>query len=215
MTQELTQRQQARLGFTTILDSLISHGVLSTDMIAHYKGFLITNEKHGEENTAKMEWDPLYNHRANTGDPSAINGTRNEMIASAALRVLSDDTVFIETDKTMQVYGRDLKQGKKSFSVKGRIHEALAPGGYLLRLEMSDFKPGQYRIDQIVFVDSDLITFVNYRPLARMCTTIVNNIPKELLKNSLYTKEFETKFPSCSNTYKLQDLWDAYYDAHH
>jgi len=208
--QELTQRQQARAKFEATIIELESYHVLTREMLRHYRTYLAENEKYGETDTSKMQWDPLYNHRAKAGDQSAIEGTRNEMIVSAVLGVLHDAPVHIETDKTMQMYGRDLIQGKRSYSVKHREHEALAPGGFLLRLEKSDFKPGQFRVTKIVYVDDSWITFINYRPLARFCTTIVNNIPVEVNKSSLYTKEFETKFPSDIAIFSLQNVWEAW-----
>lgn len=214
----MTQRQTARAALQATINELNSYHVLTPELNRHYQTYLVESEKHGETDTSKMDWDPNFNHRAKEGDPSAINGTRFELIVSAALRVLDDDVVLIETDKTMQMYGRDLIQGKRSYSVKYRNHEALAPGGYLLRLEKTDFKPGQFRVTKIVFVDEQTITFINYRPLARFCTKIVNNIPVEVLKTSLYTKEFETKFPDDMSQFNLQDIWNAWkvhYDENH
>jgi hypothetical protein len=183
---------------------------LSLTSIEHYKEYLNKSWLCGERDTSNDPWDPMFNHRAEAGEPHAIDGTHDEMLVEAMLFSASGKDCERITDKQMQMYGQDLKHDGKLYSVKNRFHNVTPFNDYIIDLYDADFKPGLYRIHKIAFVDRQgmIITLVSYRHLAQHCCTISDkNIPKKLLKRQLSLVEFEQKFPSTADTYDLNKEW--------
>jgi hypothetical protein len=205
----ITRRQQAREDLKTTLEKLTRKNAIPPSLVAHYYEYLTTSEMYGEQDTSQMPWDTQFNHRCVAGDPSAIIGTHDELIFEAMFFSTTGELAERVTDKRMQIWGQDFIYNKTKYSVKGRHHEATPFNEYAFDLHFSDFSPGLYRVNKLVFVDreSQLVTFLPYRQLALFCCSLDDkNICVKLNVPKLFTSKFEQKYPNTVETFDLRTL---------
>lgn len=209
---QMSKREAARKEMAETLSKFIRNHALSQSTINHYAQYLERSAQYGEKDTSNVPWDPVENHRAKSGERYAIDGTHDEMIVEAALYTASNGISAERiTDKTLQMYGQDLKHSGTTYSVKGRVHQMTPFGDYVFDLERQDFSPGIYRVNKIVYVDrySHLMTMIPYRHFAGYCCTISNNIPQKMLKQQFVCAEFTRRYPNSTDTYDLNKFgWD-------